>query len=50
MKESVDYLLDYLKSSRNWLKKDAEFAGRNEKEQALMYLNKAEDVLRELGK
>ena len=50
MKESVDYLLDYLKSSRNWIKNYAEFASKNEKGQAMIYLEKAEKVLRELGK
>ncbi len=50
MKESVDYLIDYLKSSRNWIGNFAEFTSKNEKEQAVMYLEKAEKVLRELGK
>ena len=50
MKESIDYLLNYLKSSRNWISNYAKFAGANEKGQVIMYLEKAEKVLSELGK
>ena len=50
MKGSVEYLLNYLESGRNWITNNSDFATIDEKKQALEYLKKAEDVLRESGK
>ena len=42
---SVNYLLNYLESERNWIMKHSNFTGTKEKEEALMYHEKARTIL-----
>ncbi len=44
---SVEYLLDYLKSGRNWIENYSSFKDKAEKEAAMKYLKKAEKILKE---
>ncbi len=47
---SVRYLLNYLKSTRNWIRNRAAFATEEERNRALMYLEKAGYVLKKKEK
>jgi hypothetical protein len=46
-KASIKYLLDYLKSGRNWIENHSSFKDEAEKEAAMTYLEKAEKILKE---
>ncbi len=46
--ESLDYLLKYLESGRNWIKNYSGFATEGEAKEAMGYLEKAEKVYQEI--
>ncbi len=48
-KSSVNYLLNYLESGRNWITNHANFSSEQEKEEALIHFNKATAVLKSLN-
>lgn len=47
VKASVKYLLDYLRSARNWIEHYSSFRDQREKEAAMKYLEKAEKIIKE---
>ena len=43
---SVNYLLDYLESGRNWIRNYSNFSSKEEKKQAMTYLDIATDIIK----
>lgn len=47
---SVNYLMSFLESGRNWIFNYSNFKNKEEKEEALMYLEKATTILKQMKK